>query len=355
MSGYVRPKYHTLNMLKRMAVVTPKVVIGNPILNAIEIVRIVKELNYSVDSDGVPHGGVQAVVFPELCMVGHSIGHLHFHERTHGGVVDGLRFILRETATINMLVVVGAPWQAWGRNFNVQIVIHKGRVLAIIPKQDLTSTAEYQEHKFFVSGDDAVDDFVNFDGEKIPFNMHVLVEFPDEGNLVFGFTNCEDDWGADGKGQLALLHGATVIMHSNASSEFVGKANFRRDAFNVMAALGFGAWLYAASGPWESGRDFILSTVDIVSFLIEVQSSQRLLDFRLKHSMRFLMLTLMRAFKTKCVQIHFQTVHGVVRQSLNVLSLPVILGRQTIQNRTYMMKCIAAFLKSRLFQLILQT
>lgn len=234
--------------LTRVAVVSPKTVLGDVHANALEHIRIAKKLAKK---------GVKIIIFPELSLTGHGLGHFHFDDVVHEDSKDGTRLILKETASLNVMLIFGIPFQAFGKNLNTLVATRGDQLLAFIPKVYLTSTGEYDENKFFHPGGNLPFDTVDFDGLEVPIDPYIIFDFVDEKDLSVFPTNCENEWGMPSPGTLAMLNGATVIAHSNASSGLVGKQQFKHKMFEVFSGLGFAVWCYAAQGPSDNGNTFI--------------------------------------------------------------------------------------------------
>ncbi|MBP7118666.1 NAD(+) synthase [Candidatus Woesebacteria bacterium] len=236
------------NYLTRVAVVSPKTVLGDVYANAIEHVRIVKEL---------ARKGVKVIIFPELSLTGHGLGHFHYDDVIQEDSKEGIRYILKNTAELNVVLIFGIPMKAFGRNLNTLVLTRGDELLAFIPKMYLTSSGEYDEEKFFKRGKNLPYATIHFDGREIPIDPHIIFEFVDEPHLSLFVTNCENEWGIPSPGTLAMLHGATLIAHSNASSGLVGKQSFKHKMVEVYSGLGFAAWAYAAQGSSDNGNSFV--------------------------------------------------------------------------------------------------
>ena len=84
--------------LARIAVVTPRVYLGDPSRNAEETVRCAREANLD---------GSVVIVFPELNLTGYSIDDLHHQRRMIDATQRGLARIAIETADLDAVIVIG--------------------------------------------------------------------------------------------------------------------------------------------------------------------------------------------------------------------------------------------------------
>ena len=58
------------------------------------------------------------------------------------------------SAQLLPMLVVGAPLRHRHRVFNAAVVIHRGKVLGVVPKSYLPTYREFYERRFFAPGDD---------------------------------------------------------------------------------------------------------------------------------------------------------------------------------------------------------
>src|SRR5947208_2489501 len=69
-----------------------------------------------------------------------------FHQDALDHAVEqAMRRVVRDSAGIDSVLVVGAPVQAQGRLFNCGIVIDRGRILGVAPKSYLPNYREFYE------------------------------------------------------------------------------------------------------------------------------------------------------------------------------------------------------------------
>ena len=65
---------------------------------------------------------------------------------------DGLADIVEAIAELLPVIIVGAPLRHRARLFNTAVVIHRGRVLGVVPKLHLPNYREFYERRQFASG-----------------------------------------------------------------------------------------------------------------------------------------------------------------------------------------------------------
>src|SRR5579859_4061263 len=78
--------------------------------------------------------GAGLVVFPELGLSAYAIDDLLHQQALTDGVLSALERLLAESRELAPVLVVGAPLRAEGALFNCAVVIHRGRILGVVPK-----------------------------------------------------------------------------------------------------------------------------------------------------------------------------------------------------------------------------
>ena len=92
------------------------------------------------------------------------------------------------------MIVVGAPLRHRDRLFNTAVVLHRGRVLGVVPKVHLPNYREFYERRQFASGRGTpVGDRVA--GQLAPFGTDLLFDAVDVPGLTVGVEICEDMFG----------------------------------------------------------------------------------------------------------------------------------------------------------------
>src|SRR5438067_13271408 len=104
----------------RVAAAVPHVRVGNPAFNATRTLGLAARA-----SDA--HAAV--VVFPELGLAAYSSEDLFHQAALLDGVLDALEEIVRASAGLEPVIVVGAPLRAEGGLFNSAVLVHRGRIL----------------------------------------------------------------------------------------------------------------------------------------------------------------------------------------------------------------------------------
>src|SRR5262249_8455425 len=114
------------------------------------------------------------IVFPELGISGYSIDDLLHQGALLEGVEEAIGRIATESASLEPIIVVGAPLRCEHGLFNCAVVIQRGRVLGAVPKSYLPEYREYYEKRQFRAARDAVGDTIRIGEAEVPFGADLL-------------------------------------------------------------------------------------------------------------------------------------------------------------------------------------
>jgi NAD+ synthase (glutamine-hydrolysing) len=88
----------------------------------------------------------------------------------------------------------GAPLRHGARTYNCAVVVHRGRLLGVVPKSYLPTYREFYEARHFGAGKGLRDLEISVGAMKAPFGVDLLFEADDLPNFTVGIELCEDMW-----------------------------------------------------------------------------------------------------------------------------------------------------------------
>ena len=230
----------------RAMVAIPRVSLTQPLVNAQRILALARK---------AAEARASVVAFPELGLSGYSNEDLFHQEALTRAALEALEQLVSESSSLLPVIVVGAPLRVENRLFNTAIVIHRGKVLGVVPKSYLPNYREFYEKRQFSAARDAVGDTILLFGETVPFGPDLLFESRDLDGFVLHVEICEDLWVPIPPSTYAALGGATVLANLSASNITIGKADFRRLLCASQSARTIAAYLYTAANSGESTTD----------------------------------------------------------------------------------------------------
>ena len=230
----------------RVAACTADVYIADPLRNAESVVDVSRRLSES---------GVAVAVFPELALSGYALDDLFGQDAVLDAVHEGLAAVVAASADLLPVIIVGAPLRHQTRLFNTAVVIHRGRVLGVVPKVHLPNYREFYEGRQFASGRGIVGLEIMVAGQRAPFGTDLLFEAADVRGLTIGVEICEDMFVPVPPSSGLALAGATVLANLSGSPITIGRADTRSVLCRTQSMRCLAAYLYAAAGQGESTTD----------------------------------------------------------------------------------------------------
>lgn len=230
----------------RVAACTGHTVITDPHANAEAVLRHARRC---------ADEGVAVAVFPEMVLCGYSIEDLLLQDALLDQVEEALRDVVAGSAQLLPVLLVGAPLRHRDRVYNCAVVVHRGRVLGVVPKSYPPNYREFYERRQIASGDGERGGTIQVGGESVPFGVDLLFAADDVAGLVLHTEICEDMWVPVPPSAEAALAGATVLANLSGSPITVGRAEDRKLLCRSASARCLAAYVYAAAGLGESTTD----------------------------------------------------------------------------------------------------
>jgi NAD+ synthase (glutamine-hydrolysing) len=230
----------------RVAAAVPSVEVGEPAFNLAATLRLAEQADRE-----------QAVLvaFPELGLSAYAIDDLLFQDALLEAVEDAIGKLVEASRELNPVLVVGAPVRRGGRLYNTAVVLHRGRIVGVVPKTYLPSYREFYERRHFTSGAGIRNTRIEIAGQSAPFGVDLLFASTGSVALTFHVEICEDLWTPIPPSSTAALAGAEVLVNLSASNITIGKAETRRLLCAAQSRAAVAAYLYTAAGPGESTTD----------------------------------------------------------------------------------------------------
>jgi NAD+ synthase (glutamine-hydrolysing) len=234
----------------RVAAAVPLVRVADPAYNAGRTLGLMEQAQAA---------GVEVLVFPEMGLTGYTCGDL-FHQAalTRAALAELDRLAGRSARAFRGLAVVGLPVVVDDQVFNCAAVLHRGRVLGIVPKSYLPNYKEFYDARYYAAAATARSTTVTLaSGEQVPFGTDLLFAAPGDPEVVVGVEICEDLWTPAPPSSFQALAGANVLLNLSASNEVIGKAAYRRQLVAGQSGRCIAAYAYASCGVHESTTDLV--------------------------------------------------------------------------------------------------
>lgn len=244
----------------KAAAITPNILVGDIEFNTNQIIKDMKAANNT---------GAKLAVFPELCLTGYTCNDLFLQDILLENVFHGLKSILNESADMDMVTLVGFPFFKQNSLYNVAAVIYNGKILGIVPKQNIPNYSEFYEARHFAKPA-ILNETIQIPelgelGNHIPFGTNLLFKADNFPEFVLGIDICEDLWMPVPPSCGHALAGATIIANLSASDETTGKDLYRRELIRNQSARLVSGYIYADAGEGESSTDLVFSAHNLIA------------------------------------------------------------------------------------------
>ena len=239
----------------RVGAMVNKLSLANPIKNAEEIIKQIKEavkLNTSI------------VTTPELSLTGYTCGDLFLQDQLLEDSKKALQKVLEETKELDIISILGMPIKQDNQLFNCAVVIQKGKILGIVPKTYIPNYQEFYEARWFSSSKDLKNDEIEILGQNVPISTNLLFQDKTLTDITFGIDICEDLWTVTPPSNNHTLAGATIIFNLSSSNELIGKQEYRKSLVSSQSARTISAYIYASSGVMESTSDVLFGGASMI-------------------------------------------------------------------------------------------
>ena len=240
--------------LFRIGAATPCVAVAHVEENRRRILQLIRQ--------GAEEGcGV--VCFPELSLTGYTCGDL-FRDRTLlAGAEQALAALLKDTADLDLVCVVGVPVPWQGALYNCGAVFHRGRLLGLPAKVCIPNYSEFYEARHFTPAPAAQE--ITYAGQRTWLGRGLLFPCENVPDLCLGVEICEDLWSPVPPSTDLARNGATVLLNPSCSDETIGKAEYRRELVRQHSGRLLAAYAYVDSGLGESTTDMVFAGHDMIA------------------------------------------------------------------------------------------
>ena len=237
----------------RVAAAVPKVSVADCFFNVNRIESLMRDAQAR---------DVQIIVFPELSVTGYTCMDLFSQQSLLRDAERALLWLVESTADLPVLSVVGVPLVAENRLVNAAVVFQGGEILGVVPKTYIPNYKEFQEQRWFTSGNELQDEFITIGGDFYPIGKHIIFS---SGNVRVGVEICEDLWAPVPTSSILCMEGANVICNLSASNELIGKHRYRMSLIRQQSARCISGYVYAGAGFGESSTDLVFSGNAIIA------------------------------------------------------------------------------------------
>lgn len=255
----------------RTAAASPETVVADCTTNANRIIDACKKAGAQ---------GASLIVFPELAVTSYSCGDLFLQTTLQEAAIRETERIAKKTASLPILIAVGLPFASGRSLYNCAAFIFAGKILALVPKTYLPNSGEYSERRWFSPKKNAEPETVYFSKAypAVPFGCDIIISDADDERCAIALEIGEDLRAPVPPSSYHALSGAAIIANLSASSETVGKAEYRRLLVKSQSARTLCAYVYADAGHGESTQDAVFASHKIIAENGEIIAESKSFD-----------------------------------------------------------------------------
>lgn len=240
----------------KVAAATPEIHVADCVFNADNILSLCREANEK---------GVQAIGFPELCLTGYTCSDLFLHDILLDSAKEQLLRIAKETAQMDMLILIGLPVRAGAALYNCAAFLHKGEILGMIPKRNIPNYTEFYELRHFTEADDDTEIYMEWEDQTFTIDPNQIFCCAGMPDFAVSAEICEDLWVPNPPSSDLATAGATILFNLSASDEIIGKAAYRRNLICMQSGRGLCGYIYCDAGQGESSTDLVFAGHNVIA------------------------------------------------------------------------------------------
>ncbi len=237
----------------RVAAAVPHVNVANPAANASNIISLANQLNEK---------HVALAVMPEMCITGYTCADLFHNSVLLQNANIALEQVIDASRSLNTAIIVGMPISLHSALYNCAVAIHRGKILAVVPKTYIPNYNEFYEKRWWQSGADIATREITLASQNVKFGVNQLIEI---NGVKIGMEICEDLWTPIPPSCAASMAGAEVIVNLSASDALIGKYDYLTSLVKQQSARCLCAYVYASAGYGESSTDLVFDAIGLVA------------------------------------------------------------------------------------------
>ena len=165
--------------------------------------------------------GAHVLCLPEMAISGYGCEDTFFSSDVLTRSWQSLEQVV--VASEGLFLTVGLPVVFEQCIYNASAVVHNGKLLGLVAKQELAGDGIYYEPRWFKPWKQGIVAQYEWPGGACPMGDLIF----DLDGVRIGLEICEDAWNGERPAQRHYLHNVDVIMNPSASNFAIGKSAVR--------------------------------------------------------------------------------------------------------------------------------
>lgn len=229
----------------KVAAAIPRVKVADCSFNVKQIEGLIRQAELN---------NAQFVCFPELSVTGYTCMDLFGQQTLLNNAEKALFKLIERTSALSVVAIVGIPLRIENRLLNAAVAFQKGKLLGVVPKTYIPNYREFQEQRWFSSGDEIRSNQICLNKVYYPLGKRLLFA---NGQIKAGIELCEDLWVPNPPSTELSMAGANLIFNLSASNELIGKQEYRKSLISQQSGRCIAAYIYSSAGFGESSTDLV--------------------------------------------------------------------------------------------------
>ena len=200
----------------------------------------------------------KVVVFPQLCLSGATCQDLFWQDSLLAECRKQLELLIKKSSSWDALIFLGLPWKKGDLLYNVAAVLNRGRLLALIPKENILPGGQGIDGGCFTPAGEG-EEWETILGERVFFGNQVLFQANENPLLTVACELGEDLWGINPPSVKTAAAGAKIIVNLTASPDMVGMGRRRARLVKETSRRLATAYVLANAGEGESTQDMVFA------------------------------------------------------------------------------------------------
>ncbi len=236
----------------KVCAASPAIKVADTAHNATECIRLANE---------AAEAGAKLIVFPELTLTGATCGDLFLSEKLISGALEALKGYMYATSMLDIISVIGLPYEANDKLYNCSAVISGGQLLGLVPANHISSALD---HTRYFSGAPELNLSVSFEGGIAMLGTKQIFVCRDIKNFRFGIEHASDMYSNDPYTGEMTSAGGIIVASPSALYEYTTAIEQREALIKASARRNHAAYIHINPSSGESTTDFVFSGHGIV-------------------------------------------------------------------------------------------
>ena len=197
---------------------------------------------------------VEILLFPELSITSVSCADLFHQDTLLNGALEAVHSLLNISSDCETVIIAGAPIRISDALLNCAIVIHRGKIVGIVPKSNFNQEELLNTERWFTPGNFIADTTVKIFDQNVPVGSNILFRTP---ACTFGIAIGDETTHPTPQSSKLALYGAEIIFNPAAINETAGMYDKLVESCRQQSMRNISGYVHSGCGFGESSSDLV--------------------------------------------------------------------------------------------------